>query len=592
MDVETVTSESLASKEKYEFENTLHAGSVLLCFNDLRAHGLFTDVILSADGREFPCHRAVLVAGSKYFRAMFCNDHRESREMLVQINGMQGEIMDMLMNYLYTARATITPANVQLVLEAANLFQIIPLADACTRFLESQLDPCNCIGMKEFAEAHSLTELFRKASAMIIQRFADVVQHEEFLELPKNRVIDYINDDSINVPKEETVFEAAKRWVYHDYASRALDFPEILSYVRLPLIHPNYFMNNIESDELVAANPACQEILLETRKYHILGTVNEINSIRTRPRQSTGCSEMVVIVGGCDRVGGYNMPYVDAYDAVSGKWSQLAKLPAFTKSEYAVASFRNSIIVSGGRIHSRDVWLYQSHLDSWVKGASLCKGRWRHRMATMGGHVYCFGGFDGKSRLKSVERYDSFSNCWQEVAPLLTAVSSCAVATCNGKLYVIGGGSDDTTSTGQVQCYNPDTNLWTYKSPIPVPQRCITAVTLNNLIYVVGGTTKAIHCYDPLTDDWIKVVHTLDRQESCGMTVCGGKIYITGGKGEEGLEASDTVLCYDPNTGNMSKVTTMPRPACYHGCVTIHKFSSRLKKELSVGQGGNASTSS
>ncbi|XP_039266429.1 kelch-like protein 24 isoform X2 [Styela clava] len=458
--------------------------------------------------------------------------------------------------------------------------KIIPLAEACTRFLESQLDPCNCIGMKDFAETHSLTDLFRKSSAMIMKNFADVVQHEEFLELPKSRVIDYISDDLINVHKEETVFEAVKRWVHHDFPSRCNDFPEILSYVRLPLIHPNYFMNSIESDELIAANPACQEVLLETRKYHILGTVNEINSIRTRPRQSTGCSESVVIVGGCDRVGGYNMPYVDAYDAVSSKWTQLAKLPAFTKSEYAVASFRNSIIVSGGRIHSRDVWLYQSHLDSWVKGASLCKGRWRHRMATVGGHVYCFGGYDGKSRLNSVERYDSFSNCWQEVAPLLTAVSSCAVATCNRKIYVIGGGNDDTTSTAQVQCYNPDTNEWVYKTPIPIAQRCITAVSLDNLIYVVGGTTKSIHCYDPLTDDWIKVVHTQEKQESCGMTVCGGKIYITGGKSEEGLEALDAVTCYDPRTGSIEKVATMPRSACYHGCVTIHRFSAQAKKEV------------
>ena len=86
---------------------------------------------------------------------------------------------------------------------------------------------------------------------------------------------------------------------------------------------------------------------------------NEINSERTRPRRSTGCSVAVVIVGGYDRVGGYSLPYVEAFDPVTKQWSSLAKLPAFTKSEYAVATFRNSIILSGGRIHSKDVWLYQ-----------------------------------------------------------------------------------------------------------------------------------------------------------------------------------------------------------------------------------------
>lgn len=38
--------------------------------------------------KRISCYRAVLSACSSYFRAMFCNDHRESREMLVEINGI------------------------------------------------------------------------------------------------------------------------------------------------------------------------------------------------------------------------------------------------------------------------------------------------------------------------------------------------------------------------------------------------------------------------------------------------------------------------------------------------------------------------
>uniref|UniRef100_H2YWD3 BTB domain-containing protein n=1 Tax=Ciona savignyi TaxID=51511 RepID=H2YWD3_CIOSA len=377
------------SSDVYEFENTKHPMEVLLCFNQLRERGLFTDVILSAGNREFPCHRAVLVAGSKYFRAMFCNDHKESREMLVQINGMQPHIMDLLLVYLYTSKAAIAD-NVQLLLEAANLFQILPLGEACTRFLEAQLDPCNCIGMREFAEAHALSALFSTASEMIMEKFADVVVHEEFLELPKSRVIDYISDDDIKVTREEIVYEAVKRWVGHDVVTRSGDFAEMLSNVRLPLIHPSYFVNTIECDEQVLSNPACQSILQETRKYHILG--------------------LLAIVDRC---------------------------------------------------------------------------RWRHRMITMGGHVYCVGGYDGKNRLRSVERYDSFSNTWIEVAPLLHPVSSCGLATCHGKLYVIGGGDDD-TSFNKLHCYNPETDRWSLRSPMPSLHKNLSAATINGKIYIIG----------------------------------------------------------------------------------------------------------
>ena len=64
--------------------------------------------------------------------------------------------------------------------------------------------------------------------------------------------------------------------------------------------------------------------------------------------------------------------------------------------------------------------------------------------------MYVVGGYDGQNRLSSVECYDSFSNRWTEVAPLKEAVSSPAVTSCIGKLFVIGGGPDDNTCSDKV----------------------------------------------------------------------------------------------------------------------------------------------
>ena len=65
--------------------------------------------------------------------------------------------------------------------------------------------------------------------------------------------------------------------------------------------------------------------------------------------RSTGYSEVIVVVGGCERVGGFNLPYTECYDPVTGEWKSLAKLPEFTKSEYAVCALRNDILVSGNK---------------------------------------------------------------------------------------------------------------------------------------------------------------------------------------------------------------------------------------------------
>ena len=75
-------------------------------------------------------------------------------------------------------------------------------------------------------------------------------------------------------------------------------------------------------------------VLAETRKYHILGVAGD--SIRFKPRKITSRLDVLVSIGGSDRVGGYNAPYVEAWNPISQKWKQFAKLPNFTKTDYAV----------------------------------------------------------------------------------------------------------------------------------------------------------------------------------------------------------------------------------------------------------------
>lgn len=46
------------------------------------------------------------------------------------------------------------------------------------------------------------------------------------------------------------------------------------------------------------------------------------------------------------------------------------------------------LLLPGGRINSRDVWMYNSQLNLWIRVASLNKGRWRHKMGVLLGKVW------------------------------------------------------------------------------------------------------------------------------------------------------------------------------------------------------------
>lgn len=270
--------------DAYDFcSGGLHGEGILQAFNEFRDNRLFTDVVICVEGRQFHCHRAVLSACSSYFRAMFCNDHRESREMLVEINGILAEAMETFLQYVYTGRAKITTHNVQYLFETSSLFQIFPLRDACAKFLEEQLDPCNCLGICRFADTHSLKQLASRCRAYTLQNFAEVAQHEEFLDLRRDELEEYIASDELTIGKEEMVFEAAMRWVYHSTSERKAVLKDLLQHVRLPLLHPNYFVQTVEGDQLIQVDPDCYQLLHEARRYHVLG--NEMMSPRTRPRR-------------------------------------------------------------------------------------------------------------------------------------------------------------------------------------------------------------------------------------------------------------------------------------------------------------------
>ena len=103
------------------------------------------------------------------------------------------------------------------------------------------------------------------------------------------------------------------------------------------------------------------------------------------------------------------------------------------------------------------------------------------------GCVYAVGGWEGTSRLDSVERYDPETNTWSDVPSLKMAVTSPAVVACDGALYVTGGAIlEDGDGIELVQKYDTKTWRWTEVSGMLIPRSGSAACVLNGYIYVVS----------------------------------------------------------------------------------------------------------
>jgi kelch-like protein 2/3 len=59
----------------------------------------------------------------------------------------------------------------KVLLPAANILQLTDVRDACCEFLQAQLHPSNCLGIRAFADLHGCLELLSHADTYIEQHF-------------------------------------------------------------------------------------------------------------------------------------------------------------------------------------------------------------------------------------------------------------------------------------------------------------------------------------------------------------------------------------------------------------------------------------
>lgn len=69
------------------------------------------------------------------------------------------------------------------------------------------------------------------------------------------------------------------------------------------------------------------------------------------------------------------------------------------------------------------------------------------------------GGFDGNSRLQSVEAYNPITNAWHAVPSMLNPRSNFGIEVMDGLLFVVGGFNGFSTTVA-TECYEEDTNEW------------------------------------------------------------------------------------------------------------------------------------
>lgn len=81
-------------------------------------------------------------------------------------------ILFWLLFFILNIRSSLFTDYFKVLLPAANLLQLHDVQDACCDFLQTQLHPTNCLGIKAFADLHGCMELLSSSESYIQQHFS------------------------------------------------------------------------------------------------------------------------------------------------------------------------------------------------------------------------------------------------------------------------------------------------------------------------------------------------------------------------------------------------------------------------------------
>ena len=246
------------------------------------------------------------------------------------------------------------------------------------------------------------------------------------------------------------------------------------------------------------------------------------------------------------------------YNPDSGLWQARAPMPAALDYIQA-ALLGEKLYVPGGcnaaGVPSNQLEIYDPRLNQWASGPALPQAECGYALAALEGHLYLFGGWDGKTVLSGTWIYDPLGERWSKGTPMPAAASYATAQAVEGSIFVIGG-FDGTHAMAANQVYYPSRdqageNAWEEKSPLPVGRYGMASASLAGAIYLAGGESAA----GPLeyltgTDQWLTFE---SPPEECGafpaLLALDTRLHLLGGKtaggpvtGHQSYQAIYTIL--------------------------------------------------
>ncbi|KAK5920779.1 hypothetical protein CgunFtcFv8_024548 [Champsocephalus gunnari] len=565
------------------------------------------DCILKVGDRSIPCHQLILSACSPYFRELyFSEDDKETDKMEVVLENLDPDVMEAIVNYMYSADIDINDDNVQGILAAANRFQIPSVFTVCVNYLQKQLSEKNCLGIYRLALMLNSSRLALASRNHIADRFETLAKEADFLELSPTELFAIIGADALNVEKEEVVFETLMRWIRKDKENRVKSLEEAFDCVRFRLLPEKYFKEKVEKDEILKADPeivkkikvikeAFAGKLPEKKKSEDDGEEEEeklLGYLNDNRRTGMYVKDMVLMINDTAAV---------AYDPQDNECSLAAMSEQIPRNHVSLVSKKNNLYVLGGLFVDEEdkekplqcyFYKFDSLAAEWMALPPMPSPRCLFALGECENVLFAVAGKDLQSDTShdTVMCYDTEKMKWSETKKLPLNIHGHCVVSENGLVYCIGGKTDDNKATNKMFAYNHKKSEWKEVATMTTPRAMFGAVIHKGKIVVAGGVNDegliaSCEAYDFGTNKWSPFTELPQERSSVNLVSCGEQLFTVGGFAmveNDNKECAPSEIIdiwqYEEDKKEWSGMIREMRYAAGASCVSMRLNAARMPK--------------
>lgn len=205
-----------------------------------------------------------------------------------------------------------------------------------------------------------------------------------------------------------------------------------------------------------------------------------------------------------------------------------------------------------------------SHSMGWKIAATNYTPRIRVARAVLDGYLYVAGGMSTgslSSGTNELTRIDLNTLEVKKMANIPVSNGAGMLGAWKGKLYYVGGyGASYTT----LYVYDVASNSWSTKTAMPTYRDAAGYGVINGKFYIAGGDVyygsnnpATLYIYDIDTDKWSTGAALPIGGQAYGSAVIGGKLYLCGGTQPSGAE-TDFFARYDPASNTWETLPPLP----------------------------------